>query len=102
MPTYPYLCPTCATTIDLIVPISARDDASCPTCSGRLQRQVCAPAVRPDPFSWSNENKGRGRYISQLQRTLGKKRDKNAYCKNRDEIVSKAEKLGCGVDKSVY
>lgn len=102
MPTYPYLCPTCATKIDLIMPINARDEASCPTCRGRLQRQVCAPATRSDPFSWSTENKGRGRYISQLQRTIGSRRDKNAFCKNRDEIVTKARALGCDVDKSVY
>lgn len=84
------------------MPIAQRDEHTCVICGSPTQRQVCAPAVRPDPFSWSTENNGKGRYIGQLQQTHGSKRDPNAYCKNRQEGIDKAHARGLHVDKSVY
>jgi hypothetical protein len=81
--------------------MAARDSITC-TCGGRADRQVTVPAVRSDPFGWSNENNGKGRYIGQLQRTMGSKKDPNAYCKNRQEGIDKARRMGLTVDKSVY
>jgi len=102
MPTYEANCPKCKYNFDTLCRIAERDEIDCPKCGTRAVRAVSCPAVRDDPFSWQMENNGRGRYIGQLQRTLGSKKDPNAYCKNRQEIITKAEKLGCTCDKSVY
>lgn len=102
MPAYDAICPCCKHAFETLCRISERDEIECPRCGSRAERQVSAPAVRDDPFSWHHENNGRGRYIGQLQRTVGSKKDPNAYCKSRQEIVQKAEKLGCTCDKSVY
>ena len=82
--------------------VADRDRATCPSCGGVAVRQVCVPAMRGDVFDWSNENNGKGRYIGQLQRTLGKKVDPSAYCKNRQAAIDKAHKRGYSVDKSAY
>ena len=102
MPSYGYCCPICNHAFDDMKRIADRHNADCPKCGMKAELQVSCPAVRDDPFSWQMENNGRGRYIGQLQRTLGSKKDPNAYCKNRQEIITKAEKLGCTCDKSVY
>jgi putative FmdB family regulatory protein len=102
MPLYQFTCPSCDYTDEALVPVSARDARACPKCDTLMTRPVVSVSVRPDPFSWSNENNGKGRYIGQLQRTIGSKRDQGAYCKNRQEAIDKAHQRGYSVDKSVY
>lgn len=102
MATYDYRC-SCGFAEEAFERIADRDKHACPKCKQLMERQpVFSIAVRPDPFGWSDENGGRGRYIGQLQRTLGSKKDPAAYCKNRQEAIDKAHRRGYSVDKSVY
>lgn len=94
MPTYPYICHNCAHREDATERVADRDQHACPTCGMLMERQVTSCAIRGDVQDWSTENNGRGRYIGQLQRTRGKKRDPGAYCKNRQHLIDKAHKRG--------
>jgi putative FmdB family regulatory protein len=102
MPLYEYECRTCGHEWDEHRPMSDAGAKACPKCLGSDTGKVIrtAPGVRGDVFDWSNENNGKGRYISQLQReTVGAKREEFAYCKNRQDIFDKCAKKGWGVDK---
>lgn len=45
MPMYSYTCLACDTTIDMINKIERRDDAMCPQCGNRLNRNIDRPGL---------------------------------------------------------
>lgn len=95
MPLYAYSCATCFHEFDEIRSVDERGKATCPKCGGWADKQVTVPGlVRDDPTNWASENGGRGRYITQLQQTLGSKVDKNAFCTSRQEARDKAHRRG--------
>lgn len=98
MPTYTYCCPICNGEQDELRSIDDRDATMRCSCGGEMTRIVALPSVRPDVFDWSNENGGKGRLISQLQRKPGKP-SADCYCRNRQEIFDKCAKKGWGVEK---
>ncbi len=96
MPTYEHEC-NCGNVFEELRSMSqSHQMAKCPACGAMAARVILTPpAGRMDPTDWQSENSGRGRYITQLQRTIGSKVDNNAYCRTRQEARDKAEKLGC-------
>lgn len=91
MPVYCYECESCGPFEEVQ---SMKDDrlTSCPRCGGKCQRVLPPPVpVHFVDHYWEQENGGKGRYISQL---ASRKGDPEAYCRNREEIIRKAEKRG--------
>lgn len=63
----------------------------CPKCGGKCSRAIVDVAVRiPADWSWSGENKGRGRYIG----GLGKRSDPDAYCTSVRQAEDRAKSKG--------
>ncbi len=77
------------------------DPSPCPKCGARVEWVPSVPFVKPAPdMFWENENGGRGRYISQLQRAPGQGEcDANAYCRSQNEAIDKAKRLGFKVER---
>lgn len=58
------------------------------------------PSFKAVDMGWEQENNGRGRYISQLQRTPGPEgSDPQAFCRSQGEIIEKAKRRGLDVVK---
>lgn len=97
MPRYDYDCLKCKHEFEQVHGMNAAA-APCPKCGSTNIKRVIrtAPAIKPAPDSgWENENGGRGRYISQLQRKPGPEgSDPEAYCRSQKEIFTKARKQG--------
>lgn len=99
MPNHDYSCPKCGT-IELYKKMMDPHPRKCPTCKSQLTHLICAPAVKPAPdMFWENENGGRGRYISQLQQHVGEANDQNAFCRSQNEAIDKAKRLGMTVER---
>ncbi len=98
MPAHDYLCTECGI-IELIKRMSEEHPTKCPKCRNKISYVVSAPAVKsaPDMF-WETENRGRGRYIGQLQQGLEK--DPNAYCRSQNEAIDKGKRLGFKVTRA--
>lgn len=99
MPIYSYKCPTCGHTQDLLCSVADRDRRTPTCCKNFMEREVSHPQlVRSDPTGWSDENGGRGRYITQLQKTLGSRKDPDTYCTSRQQAIDKAHRRGDRVE----
>lgn len=92
MPTYEYECRKCGARFDDMKTMSEIEDPSiCPDCGGPGMRVVTMPAmVRGDTTSWSNENKGKGRRISQLDHGVRQP----FYAKNQQAAIDEASRRG--------
>lgn len=102
MPTFEAACPECGHYDTYVSTIEDRNITPiCKICQTQMEKVIfTAPAVRPDIHSWSDENNGKGRYITQLQRTMGSKIDENAYCKSQQDAINKAEAMGHKIEKT--
>ena len=102
MPTYTYDCSneTCGAHFETLNTIANRHYAECPQCGKLANKCVDLVSIRPDVHSWANENNGRGRYITQLQTSVGAKRDPGAYCRSQQEVIDKARARGMTVEKT--
>jgi putative FmdB family regulatory protein len=95
MPLFSYLCCGCGKEFDEFRHVAQRNDPAKCACGRTAHRTVERPAlVRDDPTDWRGENGGRGRYITQLQTSIGAKRDDHAYCRSRQEALDKARRRG--------
>jgi len=68
-------------------------DAACPLCrkpSPRSFAPSSAPTVRGDIHSWSNENNGKGRRISQLDHGIRQP----FYAKSQQAAIDEASRRG--------
>jgi putative FmdB family regulatory protein len=102
MPIYEYECADCGYRADEFRMLDDRNTPGvCPQCGHALERAfLTAPCAKgPWETDWSNENGGRGRYIGQLQTTLGSKKDSNAYCRSQREAIDKASSRGLKASK---
>ena len=101
MPSYEASCPECGHYATYISTVEDRNATpACKICGAQMDKVIfTAPAVRPDIHTWDTENGGKGRYIDQLQRTIGKK-DPNAYCTSQQDAINKAEAMGHKVEKT--
>jgi len=102
MPIYTYDCSDemCGAHFETFSTVSERHKTTCPQCGAMAHKCVDLVSVRPDIHSWSNENNGKGRYISQLQTSVGAKRDEHAYCRSQQEAIDKAKARGFAVSKT--
>jgi hypothetical protein len=104
-----YTCTSCDYSYDLPGHIESnyerRMTYPCPACAATGTRRVTptrVPAARSAvDQGWRFENGGRGRYISQLQRTPGRAgSDKGAFCTSQNEAIEKAKQRGFRVTKN--
>lgn len=97
MPTYSYTCTCCDLRFDDILPMSADSSTTrCPECNGTARKQVTAPAaVRGDSYDWTHENNGKGRRISQLDKSPREP----YYAKSRQTAIDEAHRRGLYVHK---
>ncbi len=74
----------------------------CKKCGGKVAWIAFVPNVKaPVDMFWENENGGRGRYISQLQKEPGVGEcDKDAFCRSQSEAVEKAKKRDLKVERT--
>jgi|GEM_PF-128026 len=97
MPLYDYECRSCHATFDEYRPMAESSfDAECPDCGGAAGKQVSAPAIKADIYSWSNENGGKGRRISQLDHGI----DKPYYAKSQQCAIDEASSRGLHATKT--
>lgn len=92
MPLYDYECNKCGV-MELHHSIHDPAVAKCPQCGSRKFHRLISLSVALQPAKdqgWENLNNGKGMWIS----GLGKKDDKNAYCRSLNEATEKAKKLG--------
>ncbi len=96
MPTYDYDCAACGNTHEQFHSMNEKPER-CPHCgSKKITKAICLVAIkRPVDMFWENENGGRGRYISQLQKEQGKfGSDPDAFCTSQDAAMEKAKRRG--------
>ncbi len=98
MPSYSYCCRKCGANFDDIRSMAESGlDVECPDCGHSAKRVVTMPAmVRGDTISWSNENNGKGRRISQLDYGVRKP----YYAKSQGAAIDEAKKRGLSVCKA--
>ena len=93
-----YGCKDCGCTFDIEEGVS-RQEYTCPDCgSGRwgLIPQYSSVAIKVDGMSWSTENKGKGRRISQLDYGV----NKPYYAKNQQSAIDEAHRRGLNAIKA--
>ncbi len=94
MPTFEHACAHCGTQFDDLRPMSeSANMAKCPECgtmAGRSYSRSSAPTVRGDIHSWSNENNGKGRRISQLDHGVRAP----FYAKSQQAAIDEASRRG--------
>lgn len=95
MPTYIYRCDRCEIEAEVIHGMREDPKIRC-SCRKRMHRVPACTAIKGAPDSgWENENRGKGRYISQLQSNPGPAgSDPNAFCRSQAEVITKAKALG--------
>ncbi len=96
MPTYDYHCEKCKNTHEQFHGMRELP-SKCPNCGSKdIVKEICLVAIkRPVDMFWENENGGRGRYISQLQKTPGRVgSDPDAFCTSQDAAMEKAKRRG--------
>jgi putative FmdB family regulatory protein len=83
MPCFPWRCQDCGCTFEVYASIAERDDGEdCPDCgSGKVRRQVCAPAVKADLDDFSSENNGKGRFNPQVGKHFRHVNDVKEYAR---------------------
>lgn len=98
MPSFDFVCPKCRCTFDEILTIEKRDsEVLCPDCGATAKRQISMPAmVMGDTHSWGDENKGKGRRISQLD--YGPR--KPYYAKSQQAAIDEAHRRGLRAEKT--
>jgi len=97
MPLYDYVCKKCG---QFEAYHGMRESLEkCPTCGGRKLERLISLSVNfipPADMFWENENGGKGRFCGQL----GAKKDANAYCRSRHELIEKAARRGQTFEKA--
>jgi len=102
MPLYDYRCPLCLHEEERFHAMSDTSEQECPQCGVGMHKLIATPRIKPPvDAGWENENGGRGRYISQLQRTPGPEgSDPSAYCRSQRDIFEKAARRGLSVERA--
>lgn len=73
MPLYEYQCEECGELIEVIQQFSDDPLTTCPTCAGRLERLLSAPAI---------QFKGNGWYVTDYARSKSPEKDESAQQKS--------------------
>ncbi len=101
MPRKDYRCEVCDDVAEQVHGMFAKPEP-CAKCGGAVAWVPAVPRIKPPADSgWENENGGRGRYISQLQRGPGiGECDRDAFCRSQSEAIEKAKRRDLKVERT--